>query len=114
MEPMATVPSCDQSIVEHTKITDYLLSRTHPIGQAKARFFRRFGFSEDAPDGLAQALLAHVRDNVVAAIETSALGTKYRVDGPLLSPDGRNPSVSTVWIVLDGETIPRFVTAFPC
>jgi|SoiMethySBSTD1v2_1073268.scaffolds.fasta_scaffold234492_4 hypothetical protein len=111
---MATVPNCDWSIVDPTKITDYLLSGAHPIGWAKARFFKRFGFREDAPGELVQALLAHVRDHAVADTETSSYGTKYRVDGPLASPDGRNPSVSTVWIILDGETIPRFVTAFPC
>jgi hypothetical protein len=111
---MATVPSCDQSIIESTKIAGYLLSGTHPIGRAKMRFFKRFGFREDAPEELTQALSMHVRDNAVADAETSAYGTKYRVDGPLTSPDGRNPLVSTVWIILDGDTIPRFVTAFPC
>ena len=111
---MATVPRCDQSIIEPAKIADYLLSGSHPIGRAKARFFARFGFREDAPEELARALLAHVRDNAVAGTEASAYGTKYRVDGALTSPDGRNPLVSTVWTILDGETIPRFVTAFPC
>ena len=56
----------------------------------------------------------HVRTNAVAHAEVSPYGTKYCVEGPLRSPDGRNPSVSTVWVVLDGDTIPRFVTAFPC
>ena len=111
---MAKVPHCDQSIVEAAKVAAYLLSATHPIGRAKARFFKQFGFREDAPEELTRALLLHVRDNTVANTEMSAYGTKYRVDGPLRSPDGRNPSVSSVWIILDGETIPRLVTAFPC
>ena len=109
---MATVPNCDQSIVEIAKVVDYLLSRSHPIGRAKAQFFMRFGFRESAPDELVQALLAHVRDNAVADTDISAYGTKYRVDGPLASPDARDPLVSTVWMVLNGETIPRFITAF--
>ena len=111
---MGTVPNCDRSIVETSKITSYLLSRTHPSGRAKARFFARFGFRGDAAEELVQALLTHVRANAVANTEVSPYGIKYRVDGPLGSPDGRNPSVSTLWVVLDGETIPRFVTAFPC
>ena len=111
---MVTVPSCAQAIVDPAKIEGYLLSGAHPIGRAKARFFKRFGFREDAPEELIQALLRHVRDNVVADTETSAYGTKYRVDGRLASPDGRNPSVSTVWVVLHSDTIPRFITAFPC
>src|SRR5262245_8408194 len=111
---MATVPCCDQSTIDTAKITGYLLFEKHPTGRGKARFFKRFGFREDLPEELARALLAHVRDHSIADIETSAYGTKYRVDGPLVSPDGRNPLVSTVWMILDGETIPRFVTAFPC
>jgi hypothetical protein len=111
---MSTVPGCDQAVIEPAKITDYLLSSTHPVGRAKASFFKSFGFRDDIPDVLAQALLAHIRGNSVADIEASPFGTKYRVDGPLASPDGRNPLVSTVWIISGGETIPRLVTAFPC
>jgi hypothetical protein len=111
---MPTVPDCAQAIVEPTKVAAYLLSRTHPIGRGKARFFKRFGFREDAPDALMQALLAHVNVYEVAHTESFTYGIKYRVDGPLDSPDRRNPRVSTVWIVRRGETTPRFVTAFPC
>jgi uncharacterized protein DUF6883 len=111
---MATVPNREGSIISPTKIADYPLSDMHPVGRAKAQFLKRFGFRSDAPDELAQSLLAHVRDNAVTDTESSVYGTKYRVDGPLASPDGRNPLVSTVWIILDGETIPHFVTAFPC
>lgn len=92
----------------------YLLSSSHPIGRNKARFFKGFGFGEHAPDELVQALLEHVRTHDVADAEVSGYGTKYRVDGPIWSPDGRNAHVSSVWIVRSGEATPRFVTAFPC
>ena len=111
---MFTVPGCDQTTIEPTKIANYLLSGTHPLGWAKSRFFKQFGFREDAPDELLKALLAHVRSNAVADTEVSSYGVKYRVDGPLVSPDGRDPLVSTIWMVRHSETIPRFVTAFPC
>jgi hypothetical protein len=111
---MYTVPNRDQAIIDPIKVSDYLLSEIHPVGRSKARFFKRFGFREHAPEALAQALLAHVQDWPAAAIEVSPYGTKYRVEGRLISPDGRNPRVGTVWIILDGEIIPRFITAFPC
>ena len=111
---MATVPGCDRAIVEPAKVGSYLLSSTHPIGRSKARFFMRFGFRQDAPEGLVQALLEHVRTHDVANAEVSSYGTKSRVDGPMGSPDGRNPPMSSVWIVRNGESTPRFVTAFPC
>lgn len=101
------------AIVAPTKVRNYLLAATHRLGRAKARFFEKHGFRGD-PDALIEALLRHVRNNAIADTERSSYGTKYRVDGPLISPDGRNPDVSTVWIVLTGELMPRFVTAFPC
>ena len=55
---MAPVPNRDQAIIDLAKVSDYLLSRSHPVGRAKARLFNRFGFREDAPGGLAQALLS--------------------------------------------------------
>jgi hypothetical protein len=111
---MATVPGCNQAIVEPGKVASYLLSSTHQIGRSKARFFMRFGFREDAPEELVQALLEHIRTYDIAHTEVSSYGTKYRVDGAIGSPDGRNPRISTVWMVRNGEVIPRFVTAFPC
>src|SRR5262245_319015 len=111
---MATVPGCDRAIVDRTKIVDYLLSTTHPIGRMKARFFGRFGFRSNSPDEFLNALLLHVQTHAVADTETSIFGVKYRVDGPLKSPDGRDPHVSTVWTFLHGATNPRFITAFPC
>ena len=104
----------DYGSLDPAKISDYLLSEAHPIGRDKARFFKRFGFRKDAPEELARALRAHVQDCPIASTETSPYGTKYRVEGSLTSPDGRNPLVGTVWIVLSGEMVPRFVTAFPC
>jgi hypothetical protein len=104
----------DQAIIDPVKISDYLLSEAHPVGRSKARFFKRFGFRADTPDEFIQALFAHVQDCPVGAIDVSPYGIKYRVEGHLLSPDGRNPLVATVWVVLHGEIIPRFVTAFPC
>ena len=43
----------------------------------------------------------------------SAFGDKYEVRGTLVGPAGRAATIVTVWIVLAGETAPRFVTAFP-
>jgi hypothetical protein len=43
----------------------------------------------------------------------SSHGTKYIVDGEIVSPVGKNPVVRTVWIVDHGQTIARLVTAYP-
>jgi len=40
-------------------------------------------------------------------------GNKYRLEGRMLGPNGRRAAVVSIWIIRGGETIPRFVTAFP-
>lgn len=111
---MAFVPNREQAEVPYEKVVDYLLSPTHPVGRSKAAFLTRHGFDLSSPDVLIDAMLDHVRDNEIAHVQTSRYGSKFRVDGPLLTPDGRSPLVSTVWIIDADGTLPRFVTAFPC
>lgn len=111
---MAFVPNRDQATVSHRKVVDYLLSPTHPVGRSKAAFLNRHGFDLSNPDVLIDAVLDHVRDNEIAEVQTSRYGSKFRVDGPLPTPDGRSPMVSTVWIIDAEGVAPRFVTAFPC
>jgi hypothetical protein len=72
---VGAVPNRDQAIIDPVKISGYLLSETHPVGLSKARFFKRFGFRADAPDELSRALLDHLQDCPVEAIEVSPYGT---------------------------------------
>ena len=44
---------------------------------------------------------------------SKSFGQKYEVRGTLRGPSGRRAEVVTVWIVLSGESSPRFVTAVP-
>lgn len=45
--------------VPTAKLTEYLLNPRHPEGGSKARFFLGLGFSPEAPEDLAEALLRH-------------------------------------------------------
>lgn len=110
---MTGLPHAEQAVVAESKIVGYLLSTGHPIGRAKAAFFLRFGFRPEAWQVLEAALISHARANPVAGSEETAFGTKYLIDGPLLAPDGRSPTVRAVWFVEAGEEQPRFVTAYP-
>jgi hypothetical protein len=53
------------------------------------------------------------RDFPVTKSMTSAQGRKYIVDGALQTPVGQTVMVRTRWIVDEGETRPRLVTAYP-
>src|SRR5687768_6916163 len=107
------LPYAAKARVERKKIVEYLLSSTHPDGNSKAGFFSRFGFRVDEWEVLARALRKHGRENVVSVSVESAHGARHSVDGPLATPDGRNPQLRTVWILAKGSRAPRLITAHP-
>jgi hypothetical protein len=107
------LPNPNQAVVPREKIVEYLLSLAHRDGRSKALFFSGFGFSVDAWQTLADALLRHAADHEVAKIETSQFGTRYIVEGELDAPDGRTPLVRVVWFIDTDEELPRLATAYP-
>ena len=98
--------------IRRSKLTHYLLDPGHPDGGPKAVYFLGFGFRRDRPEPLADALLEHARVNPVVRIERTRWGIKIVVDGPLATPDGRDPGVRAVWIGEDGGAA-ELVTAYP-
>jgi hypothetical protein len=105
------LPSADRAVIEPAKIRDYLLSPEHPIGRAKAHFFHTLGFRQADWPRLQEALQALARSADADLGEANAFGQKYVVRGILQGPT-RAADTVTVWIVLQGESVPRFVTAY--
>lgn len=103
----------DELRVEERKITDYLLSPTHPDGKPKARFFVSHGFTPQRWEELAEALREHARAYPVSGSRTLPHGVNYVVEGPLACPDGRRPRVTAVWHVPAGATFARLATSYP-
>lgn len=91
----------------------YLLSTFHPIGRFKAAFFRSIGYSAAEWHVLELDLRVLAAHGDASAVELTTFGQKYEVRGILQGPSGTKASVVTVWIVLAGEDLPRFVTACP-
>ena len=110
---MSKLPHVDAALIPEKKVVNYLLSATHDSGRDKATFFRRFGFTAEAWEVLAQALRQHAMRHEIAKIEPSPFGTRYVLEGALPTPSGRAPHVRVVWFIDTGEMIPRFVTAYP-
>jgi len=92
---------------------DYLLSDAHPVGRAKAKFFRAAGFDETNVVILQQCLITLAQTEEVKEVISSPHGTKYVIEGALSRPAGGLVHVRTVWIIEPGEDRPRFVTAYP-
>ena len=109
---MAQLPNRELAEIDRRKITDYLLSRTHPLGRGKSAFFERLGFDSENPAVLESALRDLIKDPSLTKSQDTGFGMKYIVDGVLIGPTG-NASVRSIWIVDRDSTVARFVTAYP-
>jgi hypothetical protein len=108
------MPALDpaEAIISPFKLRGYLLSSTHPLGSHKAVFFRSLGYRSDEPQILVRDLTALLASHS-RAIGATKYGQKYASEGRMQGPNGRTGLVLAIWIILSGETAPRFVTAYP-
>lgn len=112
--PRQTISDFARSLsIPTAKVTGYLLRLDHARGGSKAHFFIAFGFRPEHPKTLLDALLEHGDMNDIATIEGDLGATLYTVEGEIVSPDGRNPRIRTVWQVDAGSDVARFITAVP-
>jgi len=107
------LPNHEQAYIPEPKLTRYLLSETHAIGKAKAKYFRSLGYTEANADQLADGLLMIAKSKEVNQAVSTAYGTKCIMDGDLFTPIGTIVRVRTIWVVESGDKCPRFVTAYP-
>ena len=103
----------ENAFVPQQKLTEYLLSETHPIGKAKAQYLNNMGYDAAHAGVLEEGLLQIAHDEVVTDLVTSEYGTKYFIDGSLSTPMGSAMQVPTVWITQLWDSRSRFVTAYP-
>ena len=106
------IPGGERAIVDAAKVRDYLLSREHRVGSAKARFFTQLGFDHQHWTVLRDELLRFAQQEAELGSVTP-FGQKYVVLGTIQGPSGRVAPIVVVWIILNGEDCPRFVTAYP-
>jgi filamentous hemagglutinin len=99
-------------MVPETKVSDYLLDPNHPVGGAKAKFFKSFGFSRRDSSAMAEALANHPLRNAIDETIATEHGSKHVVRCSIATPDGRGPCIVTVWMK-EGDAPARLVTAYP-
>jgi hypothetical protein len=107
------LPNGERAIIDPRKIREYLLSSAHPVGRFKAHFFMRLGFASETWNILDTQLKRVALEGKAEVSERTDYGQKYIVRGTIIGMAGRRAKVLTVWVVLDGEEVPRFVTAYP-
>ena len=103
----------EKAYVHPEKLSKYLLSETHSIGQYKSKLFRSFGFDETNLDLLSTSLIEVAQTNDVEKRALSSYGIKYVVTGMLRSSSETFVKVKTIWIIEPDNEAPRFVTAYP-
>jgi hypothetical protein len=107
------LPNSDVATIPDQKLRRYLLDEEHPVGGSKARFFKELGFSSDDVQKLRESLLGIARSEEAREVASSH-GMKYIVDGDVRSLSGeRSARIRTVWLLEPGQTVPRFITAYP-
>ena len=107
------LPNCKNAFISKEKLTDYLLSETHPVGSAKAKFFRKLGFNELNVNRLEKLLLRIAKTNDIKNTREFDYGTNYVIEGIITTPAGKAITIATVWFVKQENSKPSFVTAYP-
>ena len=107
------LPNRENAYVQKEKLSNYLLSETHAIGRAKARYFRSIGCTSKNAGELENALRKIAKTCAVRQELVSEFGKKYVIDGAIASSTGESVTLRTVWIIDSRDDRPRFVTAYP-
>ena len=105
-------PDAEHAIVTEEKLREYLLNLDHPVGGPKAAWFASIGYTLENWRELADDLMALARTSDEFVAKPSPYGVKYEVTGRIGRPGHRPALVVSVWIV-EGNSAPRLVTAYP-
>jgi hypothetical protein len=106
------LPNGERALVPLGKLLDYCLNPDHPRGQHKARVFASaLGITATEADDLRRTLLeaAATADAVVG--EADDYGQRYVVDFEMDGPVGR-AVVRSLWIIREGDDVPRLTSCF--
>jgi hypothetical protein len=106
------LPNGDKAVVEERKLRDYVLNPLHPVGKHHAILFDRLlGIRLDNAHALKASLLRAASTQEVARETPTPYGRKYEIRFPLDGPRDRR-MVLSVWIVEEGNDLPRLVTRY--
>jgi hypothetical protein len=88
------LPNADQAIIPQSKVRDYLLSLTHPIGRFKAVFFRALGYKPEQWRRLQMDLLRIARSGEAALGQRSPYARSTK---SMVRLKGR-PDAELIWL----------------
>ena len=107
------IPNYKNAIIDENKIKEYILSDTHPVGRFKATYFHKLGYSNENWKDFEKDLRNQHLISDYSDYEEIEFGIKYKISKELKGPNGISDKITSIWIILKDESIPRFITAFP-
>ena len=109
---MKLLPNGIEPVIPDEKLLDYCLNPDHEHGQHKALLFSKLlGITEANLEDLREILRAASRDQDIIRSKSTDHGTIYYIDSPVIRGE-RTFQLRSLWIVLNGEIIPRFVSCY--
>jgi hypothetical protein len=110
---MARIPNYEKAIIDPMKLQNYVLSDTHPIGRFKAALFQQMGYTPGNWEQFAQDIhTQHLALDAESGGKTK-YGQKYIITGDIKGLSGKVMKLKSIWIILTGEDLPRFITIYP-
>ena len=107
------LPNAGRAVVDERKISQYLLSRSHPIGRFKAAVFAAAGFQVEDSHEFSRQLQSIALSGEAELGRKGEFGQKYLIPGVLTGKAGASLEVVTVWIVGAKNDAPQLVTVYP-
>ena len=106
------LPCAESASIPEEKLREYCLNFEHEHGQHKAFLFSKLlGISEDNVGELRAILESATMNDDVIRIKPTEHGVIYYVDSVVIRGE-RNFILRSLWIILSGEIIPRFVSCY--
>ncbi|MGC9222529.1 MAG: DUF6883 domain-containing protein [Terracidiphilus sp.] len=106
------LPNGAFAILDLRKINEYCLSPEHPRGRHRARVFHLvLGLTAEDTLVLASALQNAAAKQEAIQGASDQYGNRFIIDFEI-DLKGRTAQIRSCWIVLTGETVPRFVTCY--
>jgi hypothetical protein len=106
------LPNAELAEIDRQKLHGYLLSKAHPVGRFKARFFAALGYAAERWQELeADLRMQHLTQDAEPG-ESLPEGQVFTIRAILKGPNGQSAVVLSVWFVAAGAAS-RFVTAYP-
>ncbi|MEK6804790.1 MAG: DUF6883 domain-containing protein [Nitrospirota bacterium] len=99
------------AMIARAKVAGYLLE-WRPEND-KSQFLGSAGYTVAQADQLVDDIRAQLLPVEALFEETNDYGTKYRISGTLIGPNGRRLQVESIWMVEAANGLTKFITLYP-